>query len=109
MSHGKECSYLHRLTALIFRFMHSVPPSPAIFTLSLHGRSSDLSRRSGQAAQRNCRCSSSSVSATTLVPPGSARSSLSKIGRATSELQSRGHLVCRLLLEKKKNSAMYRF
>src|SRR5690625_7876716 len=25
-----------------------------------------------------------------------------KIGRATSELQSRGHLVCRLLLEKKK-------
>src|SRR5690625_753931 len=25
-----------------------------------------------------------------------------EIGRATSELQSRGHLVCRLLLEKKK-------
>src|SRR5207253_6296500 len=25
-----------------------------------------------------------------------------QIGRATSELQSRGHLVCRLLLEKKK-------
>src|SRR3984893_3264586 len=28
-----------------------------------------------------------------------------KIGRAPSELQSRGHLVCRLLLEKKKHSA----
>src|SRR5690625_6332899 len=28
---------------------------------------------------------------------------LDKIGRAHSELQSRGHLVCRLLLEKKKN------
>src|SRR5437660_3271459 len=27
-----------------------------------------------------------------------------KIGRAPSELQSRGHLVCRLLLEKKKRS-----
>src|SRR5690625_1643867 len=27
-----------------------------------------------------------------------------EIGRATSELQSRGHLVCRLLLEKKKTS-----
>src|SRR5690625_5980363 len=27
-----------------------------------------------------------------------------EIGRATSELQSRGHLVCRLLLEKKKKS-----
>src|SRR5690625_7970420 len=26
-----------------------------------------------------------------------------EIGRATSELQSRGHLVCRLLLEKKNN------
>src|SRR5690625_6167077 len=26
----------------------------------------------------------------------------------TSELQSRGHLVCRLLLEKKKHSAMWR-
>src|SRR5439155_27127909 len=26
-----------------------------------------------------------------------------EIGRDTSELQSRGHLVCRLLLEKKKN------
>src|SRR5690625_6293780 len=30
------------------------------------------------------------------------RSYAAKIGRATSELQSRGHLVCRLLLEKKK-------
>src|SRR5439155_19998679 len=27
----------------------------------------------------------------------------------TSELQSRGHLVCRLLLEKKKNNARWRF
>src|SRR5437660_6381252 len=39
---------------------------------------------------------------------GVARDSISlsfiraEIGRATSELQSRGHLVCRLLLEKKK-------
>src|SRR5690625_6162181 len=31
-----------------------------------------------------------------------------KIGKHTSELQSRGHLVCRLLLEKKNNRpAMY--
>src|SRR5690625_6376832 len=30
------------------------------------------------------------------------RSVIMKIGRDTSELQSRGHLVCRLLLEKKK-------
>src|SRR5579884_1569619 len=31
-------------------------------------------------------------------------SQLFRIGRAPSELQSRGHLVCRLLLEKKKNA-----
>src|SRR5689334_24501484 len=31
----------------------------------------------------------------------------SKIGRATSELQSQFHLVCRLLLEKKKISKIY--
>src|SRR5215813_9000565 len=31
-----------------------------------------------------------------------------KIGRAQSELQSRPHLVCRLLLEKKKNVEVYR-
>src|SRR5437870_6029791 len=31
------------------------------------------------------------------------RVSQTEIGRAQSELQSRGHLVCRLLLEKKKN------
>src|SRR5690625_6540414 len=30
-----------------------------------------------------------------------------EIGRDTSELQSRGHLVCRLLLEKKKNIDRY--
>src|SRR5690625_1746177 len=38
-----------------------------------------------------------------------ARSELaSEIGRATSELQSRGHLVCRLLLEKKKKIQLHR-
>src|SRR5207253_6232404 len=31
----------------------------------------------------------------------------SKIGKHTSELQSRGHLVCRLLLEKKKITSSY--
>src|SRR5215510_5232607 len=37
----------------------------------------------------------------TFAPPGVTRSE-----EHTSELQSRGHLVCRLLLEKKKNRAM---
>src|SRR5690625_5487778 len=34
---------------------------------------------------------------------------LPKIGRATSELQSRGHLVCRLLLEKKNTKIRMRY
>src|SRR5690625_6281501 len=34
--------------------------------------------------------------------PESTRVDVREIGRAQSELQSRGHLVCRLLLEKKK-------
>src|SRR5690625_6448127 len=38
--------------------------------------------------------------------PNAARSSNARSEEHTSELQSRGHLVCRLLLEKKKN--MYR-
>src|SRR3712207_8895431 len=36
-------------------------------------------------------------------PPGQARRQLLQIGEHTSELQSRQYLVCRLLLEKKKN------
>src|SRR5439155_15003694 len=35
-------------------------------------------------------------------PPIQASETNDEIGRDTSELQSRGHLVCRLLLEKKK-------
>src|SRR5690554_7132195 len=37
------------------------------------------------------------------IPKLEFRSNAYKIGRDTSELQSRPHLVCRLLLEKKKN------
>src|SRR3989449_3806015 len=48
---------------------------------------------------------SSTNDVTSLAPAASSISAAvtDKIGRATSELQSRLHLVCRLLLEKKKN------
>src|SRR5690625_7111720 len=36
-------------------------------------------------------------------PSSMPRCRMAEIGRDTSELQSRGHLVCRLLLEKKNN------
>src|SRR2546422_6488895 len=53
-------------------------------------------------ADRNC----SSVAASTSSPPGSCAASAAAPRRRseehTSELQSRLHLVCRLLLEKKK-------
>src|SRR5690625_6318246 len=44
------------------------------------------------------RITSRTSTETTLIPHGSVRSE-----EHTSELQSRGHLVCRLLLEKKKD------
>src|SRR2546422_1984969 len=60
---------------------------------------------------RSSRCSSSrnsggivrSTSIRTTGPQGRRRSSSARSEEHTSELQSRLHLVCRLLLEKKKN------
>src|SRR5690625_7119220 len=66
----------------------------------------------GSSGWRCCKCGSvpSRQSSESCSPPSAAGSaisdrSLGAIGRSeehTSELQSRGHLVCRLLLEKKK-------
>src|SRR5439155_25168677 len=100
---------------LLFRFFffHSTARS-AIYTLSLHDALPILSptgserlpraRRRGtaerdsgsQSTTRGRRGGSGSLSGSAS-SPGSSRSE-----EHTSELQSRGHLVCRLLLEKKK-------
>src|SRR5690625_5599304 len=50
---------------------------------------------------------SAHTSAFTVRLPTFGGQSIRKIGRDTSELQSRGHLVCRLLLEKKNNMTTY--
>src|SRR5437660_2983365 len=61
-------------------------------------RSSDLCSRAFSACRRR---SSGSRAASTACASSAVSSSRSE--EHTSELQSRGHLVCRLLLEKKKN------
>src|SRR5439155_24069477 len=87
-------SPLYISISLFFSFFFNDPAPTDIYTLSLHDAFRSTSPRSfsryGTAdswAPRSSGCC------------GPRRI---KIGRDTSELQSRGHLVCRLLLEKKK-------
>src|SRR3989449_4840041 len=83
-----------------------------IYTLSLHdalpiscpssrcaSSSCPASRSDGWSSPTTSRRSPSSCRAT---GPGTSRGSASRSEEHTSELQSRLHLVCRLLLEKKK-------
>src|SRR5437660_8921441 len=76
-------------------FFHA-PPTPAIYTLSLHDA---LPISSSTCRPRRA---SAATATTTRSPAPSARGSRTRSEEHTSELQSRGHLVCRLLLEKKK-------
>src|SRR5439155_22239235 len=107
--------YLHlsrHSTLLFYRFFFfTAPPPTALYTLSLHDalpicRHLD---RGVPAADPGMRARFESV-ATAFTPSwkldanaASRRSRRSE--EHTSELQSRGHLVCRLLLEKKKSYA----
>src|SRR5690625_6247576 len=94
----------------------TAPATPELYTLSLHDAlpispspcSSRVRSRSGL-----CRCVSCLSSATPGVDDLSEdapvaftnlKSYRARSEEHTSELQSRGHLVCRLLLEKKKSS-----
>src|SRR5438552_13351151 len=81
-----------------YSFFFVTPPPTAIYTLSLHDALPICAaqRRSGPAEG----------AAPWSVPPrhaaGRPRAALSRSEEHTSELQSPDHLVCRLLLEKKK-------
>src|SRR5437870_10720081 len=75
---------------MLLSFFFTAPATTEIYTLSLHDALPIFARRD-------------------LLPPGVSSARLHGGGRTiprseehTSELQSRGHLVCRLLLEKKK-------
>src|SRR5207247_10098345 len=106
----------HHLSLLSFPYNATAPPS--IYPLSLHD-ALPISRR---VMSRSARANSSSPGS--LLPPLSARSSrarrmtaspsssglkllaCSRSEEHTSELQSRVDLVCRLLLEKKKETTI---
>src|SRR5207253_9625084 len=87
------------LPSFLFLFTHTAPTP--IYTLSLHDAlpiSEDLRatrRRRRRQATWSRSCSRSGGSRWSANPH-------SRSEEHTSELQSRGHLVCRLLLEKKK-------
>src|SRR5439155_25704615 len=76
--------------------------TPELYTLSLHD-ALPISSRSGVSAGRWARGWRSGARSQCSRPARSTRSE-----EHTSELQSRGHLVCRLLLEKKKRSRIRR-
>src|SRR5439155_8015048 len=92
-------------TCIPFFFFSNAPATTEIYTLSLHDALpispwSRAMRTSRSRSRVSCSCgirrAALSIVATT------ARCLRSE--EHTSELQSRGHLVCRLLLEKKKNN-----
>src|SRR5207253_10970362 len=108
------------VTSLYFCFFYAHAPPPAIYTLSLHDalpifrhlrvRGPGRSRRGRARGARGTRGSRVRVVSTPLgAGPGllvlvdpSRTGPAERSEEHTSELQSRGHLVCRLLLEKKK-------
>src|SRR5690348_18058778 len=81
-------------------FFFNDPPTPEIYTLSLHDALPICScPSSGSARGRGRSCRSASRSACSTSP---------RSEEHTSELQSPVHLVCRLLLEKKKKKTEHR-
>src|SRR5437660_3668987 len=74
-----------------------VPPRTAIYTLSLHDALPICKRDAGHCGRQVHRRRTGGGESAVGVERGGRRSE-----EHTSELQSRGHLVCRLLLEKKK-------
>src|SRR5437660_3988552 len=83
-------------TSLVFFFFFNDTATTEIYTLSLHD-ALPISRRSC-----GCGCSSATIPGWRSTPRRSGSTRAARSEEHTSELQSRGHLVCRLLLEKKK-------
>src|SRR5690625_7036289 len=80
----------------MFLCSFAVSALPDIYSLSLHD-ALPISIPSASWAGASVRATST--------PPGPPRTCQRRSEEHTSELQSRGHLVCRLLLEKKKKFA----
>src|SRR3989442_12413110 len=90
------------LTSLFFLFFFNDTATTEIYTLSLHDALPICGRDGGAAARtvRDVEMDRQGLHAALLDLDGGASASRSE--EHTSELQSRPHLVCRLLLEKKK-------
>src|SRR5207253_11013652 len=107
--HAILCLYTTRPPSLAPISFSNAPPPPVIYTLSLHDAlpiswlKSVMSRASAGILARTARVAS--TSSQSVLRPSRSLTQDALGGRSeehTSELQSRGHLVCRLLLEKKK-------
>src|SRR5207253_4807348 len=100
------CSSSPSLPYFLFVFS-SAPPPPYISTLSLHDAlpifaSVSMGYQVGVTPLQMVSAVSALSNGGELLEPRVIRSE-----EHTSELQSRGHLVCRLLLEKKKNESPF--
>src|SRR5207253_11374811 len=106
-----SCYHSHTsVPSLLLCFLHSPPPPPDLHSFPTR-RSSDLRHHS---IDKDCACFNLVDEAVTIFgvlrPRRSAETKRRGIRKLncfrseehTSELQSRGHLVCRLLLDKKK-------
>src|SRR5215510_16284182 len=90
-----------RLSLSLFFFFFNDTATTEIYTLSLHDALPSCCASSTSGSSRSA---SSGCSRPSAAPARSSRPSRSE--EHTSELQSRGHLVCRLLLEKKKKNIL---
>src|SRR5207253_9998090 len=109
-------SSLYPIIVIFSSFLFQESPTPALYTLSLHdalpispgGPLRRAPLRTASRARRCCGSRTSGRSGRARRPDRSSRRASwrrpgTRSEEHTSELQSRGHLVCRLLLEKKKN------
>src|SRR5439155_21659951 len=104
------CSYILSFCSLFFPFFFfNDTTTTEIYTLSLHDALPiSRSRNTRSSTPRSTATTSSTTVTSTSVSRWAARAGWSfrfcatRSEEHTSELQSRGHLVCRLLLEKKK-------
>src|SRR2546430_12003671 len=100
--------FLSSLLHLFFFLMIRRPPRSTLFPYTTLFRSNRMTPHAISDAHRKNEVRPPAATARPQAAPSSPiarsiRRSSREIGRATSELQSQSNLVCRLLLEKKKN------
>src|SRR5687768_18265992 len=94
-----------RISLLVFLFFLMIPrpPQSTLFPYTTLFRSSSAPSRSRRAPTSPRSTTTSPRGSRRMIPSTRTTSGSGRSEEHTSELQSRLHLVCRLLLEKKKN------